>query len=262
MFSGLRNAIGDLFMLDLDSGKIENLTNDAFADYGPTFSPDGKYLVYMSRISGNEKLFRLDLDTKKKTQLTFGTHDDAQAKFVDDHTLVFPSTAVNPTVPIEPEVAKNGNVFNIWTLDMKTGELRQYTDCVGGNTTPIVLPDDHSPRVAFVTYFKGEYGVHTLERKDPLQTALVSDFGEPGQGPPVDFQPPLTHTMVQANKRTKKAVREDVPRRAAAGERRHHQRRRHLRRHADLVLGRARRQGDQLLRGVDFAVPGRSPGRT
>jgi hypothetical protein len=87
---------------------------------------------------------------------------------------------------------------------MKTGELRQYTDCVGGNTTPIVLPDDHSPRVAFVTYFKGEYGVHTLERKDPLQTALVSDFGEPGQGPPVDFQPPLTHTLVAANKRTKK----------------------------------------------------------
>jgi hypothetical protein len=205
VFSALRGAVGDLFILDLDSGKIDNLTNDAFADYGPTFSPDGSYLVYMSRISGNEKLIRLDLDTKKKTQLTFGTHDDAQAKFVDDHTLVFPSTAVNPTVPIEPEVAKNGNVFNIWTLDMKTGELRQYTDCVGGNTTPIVLPDDHAPRIAFVTYFKGEWGVHTLERKDPLQTALVSDFGEPGQGPPVDFQPPLTHTLVAANKRTKKA---------------------------------------------------------
>ena len=60
-------------------------------------------------------------------------------KFVDDHTLVFPSTAVNPTQPIEPEVAKNGNIFNIWTLDLKTGELRQYTDAVGGNVSPVVL---------------------------------------------------------------------------------------------------------------------------
>jgi hypothetical protein len=204
-FSALRNAVGDIFMIDLDTGKIENLTADAFADYGPTFSPDGKYLVYMARVSGNEKLFRLDLDTKKKTQLTFGTHDDAQANFVDDHTLVFPSTAVNPTVPIEPEVAKNGNVFNIWTLDTKTGELRQYTDTVGGNLSPIVLTDPKASRIAFVTYYKGEYGLHTLERKDPLQTALVTDFGEPGQGPPVDFQPPLTHTLVAANKRQKGA---------------------------------------------------------
>ncbi len=202
-FSALRGAIGDIFMLDLDTGKIENLTNDAFADYGPTFSPDGSYIVYMARVSGNEKLFRLDLDTKKKTQLTYGTHDDAQAKFVDDHTLVFPSTAVNPTLPIEPEVAKNGNIFNIWTLDMKTGELRQFTDAVGGNVNPIVLQGERTKSIAFVTYFKGEWGVHALDRKDPLQTALLSDFGEPGQGPPVDFQPPLTHTLVKENDRVK-----------------------------------------------------------
>jgi WD40-like Beta Propeller Repeat len=202
-FSALRGAIGDIFMLDLDTGKIENLTNDAFADYGPTFSPDGSYIVYMARVSGNEKLFRLDLDTKKKTQLTYGTHDDAQAKFVDDHTLVFPSTAVSPTLPIEPEVAKNGNIFNIWTLDLKTGELRQFTDAVGGNVNPIVLQGERTKSVAFVTYFKGEWGVHALDRKDPLQTALLSDFGEPGQGPPVDFQAPLTHTLVKENDRVK-----------------------------------------------------------
>jgi hypothetical protein len=202
IFSALSGAIGDLFRVDLDSGKIENLTNDAFADYGPTYSPDGKYVVYMARISGNEKLFRLDLDTKKKTQLTFGTHDDAQAKFVDDHTLVFASTAVNPTQPIEPEVAKNGNIFNIWTLDMKTGEMRQYTDAVAGNACPVVLTDEKGTHIAFVTYFKGEYGVHTLERKEPLQTALVSDFGEAGGGL-TDFQPPLTHTLVQENKKKK-----------------------------------------------------------
>jgi hypothetical protein len=202
IFSALSGAIGDLYRLDTDSGKIENLTNDAFADYGPTYSPDGKYVVYMARISGNEKLFRLDLDTKKKTQLTFGTHDDAQAKFVDDHTLVFASTAVNPTQPIEPEVARNGNIFNIWTLDMKTGELRQYTDAAAGNACPVVLTEEKGSRIAFITYFKGEYGLHTLERKEPLQTALVSDFGEAGGGL-TDFQAPLTHTLVQENKKKK-----------------------------------------------------------
>ena len=200
-FSALRNAVGDIYVLNLDTKELTNLTNDAFADYAPTFSPDGKFLVYMSRISGNEKLFRLDLDTKKKTQLTFGTHDDAVARFIDLDTIVFSSTATNPTEPVEPEVARNGNIYNIWTLNLKSGELRQYTDAVGGNVSPIVLSGDKTSRIAFVSYYKGEYSLNSLERKEPLQTASTSDFGAPGLV--TDFQAPLTHTVVAENKRKK-----------------------------------------------------------
>jgi hypothetical protein len=201
-FSGLRNAIGDIYLLDTQSGEITNLTNDAFADYAPTYSPDGKSIVYLGRISGNEKLFRLDLATKEKKQLTFGTHDEGGAKFIDEHTLVFPSTAVNPTQPIEPEVARNGNIYNIWTLDLRTGELRQYTDAASGNVSPVVLPAEKASRIAFVTYYKDEWGVHTLERKEPIQTAMASDFGEAGPAL-ADFQAPMTHTLVAENKKRK-----------------------------------------------------------
>jgi hypothetical protein len=104
-------------------------------------------------------------------------------------------------VPLEPEVAKNGNIYNIWTLDLKSGELRQYTDALGGNWSSIVLNEGKTNRIAFVSYYKGEYGIHTLERKEPLHTAASSDFGEPGQI--VDFQPPLAHTLVKENVRKK-----------------------------------------------------------
>jgi hypothetical protein len=74
-------------------------------------------LIYNARVSGNQKLFRLDLDTKKKTQITFGTVDETAAQFIDENTIVFASTSTNPAVPLAPEVAKNGNIYNIWTLD-------------------------------------------------------------------------------------------------------------------------------------------------
>ncbi|HTK28522.1 MAG TPA: hypothetical protein VL309_03170 [Vicinamibacterales bacterium] len=201
-FSALQNGIGDVWTIDLDTKKLTNITNDSFADSGPTYAPDGKYLVYTSRISGNEKLFRIDLDTKKRTQLTFGTQDETPAQFIDDHTLVFSSTATDPAVPLEPEVAKNGNILNVWTLDMTTGELRQYTDALGGNWSPVVLNDGKSTnRLAFIAYYKGSYSIRTLERKEPLHTASVSDFGAPG--PVIDFQAPLQHTLVKENVRKK-----------------------------------------------------------
>ena len=109
---------------------------------------------------------------------------------------------MNPTQPIEPEVARNGNIFNIWTLSLVTGELRQYTDAASGNVSPVLLPDEKVSRIAFVTYYKDEWGVHTLERKEPIQTAMASDFGEAG-GAMVDFQPPMTHTLVKENQKQK-----------------------------------------------------------
>ncbi len=202
-FAALRGAVGDIYTVDLATQAITNVTDDNFADAGPTFSPDGKYLIYVARVSGNEKLFRLDLDTKKKTQVTFGTNDETAAQFIDDHTLVFSSTATDPNVPLEPEVARNGNIYNIWTLDMRNGELRQYTDAVGGNWSAVVLNESQNNRIAFVSYYKGDYTLHTLERKEPLHTASITDFGAPG--PIIDFQAPLQHTLVASNMRKKKA---------------------------------------------------------
>jgi hypothetical protein len=200
-FNGLRNAVGDIFALNLDTKAVTNLTEDPFGDRAPSYSPDGKFIVYTARVSGNDKLFRLDLDTKKKTQITFGTQDETGVQFIDEHTIVFGSTGTDPGVPLEPEVARNGNILNIWTLDLTTGELRQYTDAVGGNWSPIVLNEGKTNRIAFVSYFKNEYSIRTLERKEPLHTASTADFG--GPGPIIDFQAPLQHTLVAENDRKK-----------------------------------------------------------
>ena len=202
-FSALKGGTGDIFTVDLQTQEIVNLTTDDFFDYAPTYAPDGKSLIYSARVSGNQKLFRLDLDTKKKTQITFGTHDEASAFFVDDHTIVFSSTATDPATPIDPEVARNGNIFNIWTLDLNTGELQQFTDALGGNMSPVVLHEGKTNRIAFVSYYKGDQSIRILERTEPLHTVASSDFGAPG--PIIDFQPPMTHSLVASNQRRKGA---------------------------------------------------------
>src|SRR5688500_15791962 len=202
-FSALSGAIGDIFIADIETGEVKNVTNDEFGDYAPTYSPDGKSIIYLARVSGNDKLFRLDLATGAKTQLTFGTHDEGAAQFIDADTLVFPSTAVDPNQPITPEVARNGNIYNVRTLRLKTNELKQYTDALGGNVSPVVLRDEgKAQRIAFITYYKGEYGIHTVPaQKEALHTVASADFGAPG--PNIDFQAPISHTLVKSNQRVK-----------------------------------------------------------
>ena len=200
-FSALQDAIGDIYIADLVTGEITNVTSDALADYAPTFSPDGSFLVYLRRISGNNKLFRLDLDTGEKLQLTFGTHDETAAQFIDDDTIVFSSTAVDPLQPIDPDVARNGDIYNLWTLTLSTGALDQYTDTLTGNVSPVVLQTDDGHDIGFVSYFKGNYGIHTMSIEEPLYSAATSDFGAPG--PVIDFQAPLSHTLIASNSRKK-----------------------------------------------------------
>ena len=198
----MRNAEADIFTVNLETKEIMNLTKDKFANYAPTWAPDGKSLVYLVRVSGNEKIFRMNADGTNQTQLTFGTHDDGGPQFLDADTLVFPSTAVNPAEPIDPEVAKNGQIYNLWTLNLKNGELKQYTDALAGNLSAR-WSCTTAPRtkIAFVTYLKGDYGLHILERKEEITKVASADFGAPG--PIVDFQAPLSHTMVADNKKKK-----------------------------------------------------------
>jgi hypothetical protein len=197
VFSAIRGGVTDLFEVALDTGQIRNLTNDPIADYAPVYAPDGRVVVYAARIGGNDKLFRLDLASGEKTQLTFGTHDDTSPRFYDDHTLIFSSTALDPATPVLPEVARNANIPNVWSLDLTTSELRQWTDSAIGVVSPIVLSGEDQRRVGVLTYYKGENGVHVITLDRPVTTVASEDFGAPG--PVIPFQPPLTHTLLPDN---------------------------------------------------------------
>ena len=206
VFSALRGAVGDIFELDLETLEVVNLTQDDLADYSPLYAPDGQSVLFLTRVSGNNKLFTLDVTTGERTQLTFGTHDEAGGQFIDDRTVVFASTAVDSSQPIDTNVARDGEIFNIWTLDLENGALRQYTDTLTGNVNPIVVSpaeDQEDDRIAFITYYKGEYGLHTIVRDEALYLASTSDFG--GPGPVIDFQAPLSHALIPDNSRRKGA---------------------------------------------------------
>ena len=138
--------------MDLETGETKNLTMDSFADSNPHLAGrEGGGLH--RRISGHDKIYVLPLDEpSKKTQLTFGTYNDWPDLLADGSRIYYTST-------------EDDDIHNIRSLDLKTGVIRQYTDALGGTMTPAVLAGKGQERVAFISYFKGEYGCRRWRRR-------------------------------------------------------------------------------------------------
>ncbi len=188
LFSALKDGVSDIYLLDLTNGKTSNLTQDEFRDSDPQLSPDGKMVVYTRRVSGHENLCALYLDhPAQKTQLTLGTHDDLGPSFSSDGNLIYYASD------------EQDGIFNIRSLDLRTGVVRQYTDVLGANTAPAVLHAPDGERLAFISYHKAEYRLHSIDlkgtRKEVEQEQRVAQVEQ------VDFQPDVAHTVLPENKR-------------------------------------------------------------
>jgi Tol biopolymer transport system component/imidazolonepropionase-like amidohydrolase len=63
-------AVGDLWKADLKTGAVSMLTDDAFFDVSPNWSPDGKQIAFVSDRGGKGDIWTMELATGKMTQMT------------------------------------------------------------------------------------------------------------------------------------------------------------------------------------------------
>ena len=160
-FSGFIGDKDDIFIYDLASGEVRNLTNDHYFDASPTFSPDGKWIVYSSVTNGGyAKLFKINVaDPSERYQITTGPWNDSDAFFSPDGKRIFfasdKQTGRNIEVASEilekaenkakregdtpPADPTNFAAYNIYSLNLENGEMLQYTDVVGGCFTPVIF---------------------------------------------------------------------------------------------------------------------------
>ena len=191
LFAALNEGVADIYHVDLATGAVTNLTRDAFYDTDPQVSPDGTIVTYTRRISGHDKVYVFPLaNPTQKTQLTFGSYDDNAPVFSADGGTIFYSSS------------EDDDIYNLRSLDLKTGIIRQFTDVLGGNTAPEPLFNKGATRVGFISYFKGEFKLHSIEIADPVKE--VEQEVQVAADEPIDFQPDITHQVVAENKRRKK----------------------------------------------------------
>jgi Tol biopolymer transport system component len=181
-FEGNRKGVVDIFEVDLETKEIRNLTRDDFFDANPWYAEDGETLVYNRRIGAYWKIFTVDLaDSEKKAQLTFGRASDLQPALSRDGGTIYFSS----------DRGKHG-VFNIYSLDLSTAEVRQYTDVVGGCFAPVEMAQRGGDRnLVFSAIYEGTFRLYRMPLKEPERIIPAEQrLEEPIEAEP--FEPPLS----------------------------------------------------------------------
>ncbi|HSN68252.1 MAG TPA: hypothetical protein VLV48_03345, partial [Thermoanaerobaculia bacterium] len=216
----------DIFLYDVETDRVVNLTNDAFFDAAPVYSPDGKWIYYSSVVDGKANIFRLDpANPQQRFQLTRGNANDIDAypspdgkrlyfasdrvtlrsAFEEDVRQRAASAAVRLEKEAEPDQGEdqeegsaadpqNYTAFNIYSLDLETGKLLQFTDVVGGCFTPVAfIGEGGKERVVFASYYKQRWDLYVANVENPVaEVATVEIPTAPlGEGERTPFLPPV-----------------------------------------------------------------------
>lgn len=186
VFSGLSNGLSNLFIYDLVTDSLKNLTDDAFAELQPSWSPDGEKIV-----------FATDRFSTNLSNLNFGNYQLA---------LMDPKTGKIDKLPsfdnaknINPQWTPNGNgiyflsdrngITNLYKLDLINDQINQITNLYGGISgityiSPAISSARKSNKVVFSVYEKGNYNIYSID--STLEKTPLTEFPKyaPGMLPP------------------------------------------------------------------------------
>lgn len=221
-FHGFRGNQADIFLYDFEAETVRNLTDDPFFDASPVFTPDGKWLYYSSVHDGYSKIFRLNMASpSERFQVTTGNWNDVDATFSPDaKRLFYASDRLTPMTKVildeeeekleqEDEEERFGlpkpskfAAYNIYSLDLTSGEILQYTDVVGGSTTPqVVIGEDNEEKLIFASYYKGRNRLYITNTDEPLRVAETAAIESEPILERAEFVPPIEVEIDPENER-------------------------------------------------------------
>jgi hypothetical protein len=134
VFSGLSlSGYSDLYRLWLADGRLERLTSDRYEDRDPSFSPDGRRIVFSSDrtafgADGARNLFVLDIATGRIDYLTYGRWRDDSPRWAAGTGQVYFSSDRDGTQ-------------QIYAID-STGSGRRLTSTLNGAFDPEWIASD------------------------------------------------------------------------------------------------------------------------
>lgn len=190
-FTSYRKLTGGLYILNLDEGKISEISSQG-VNFSPSFSPDGKKLAFCSTQDGNAEIYVATSDGKNIKRLTFNNAIDTaptwsptsrEIAFTSDRggtpqiyimdaegsnirRVSFGGTyhdapAWSPTGDRIAYVSRVDQIFDLYVLNLRTNQIAKLTESNARNESPSWSPDGR--HIVFSSNLKGNIQIFAID---------------------------------------------------------------------------------------------------
>jgi hypothetical protein len=168
VFQGLAEGQGDLYMYNFDTKQVKQLTNDKYTDYQPSFSRDGKKIIFSSD--------RTTYDQSLSYQITFNLAElDLATGKVTDIKIFNGANNLNPQYSSDGSqiyfLSNHDGFRNMYRYTPATGGIEQMTNLFTG----ICGITEYAPALSISTNNDIVYSYYS-KQKYALYNAKASDF--------------------------------------------------------------------------------------
>jgi len=183
VFQGLAQGQGDLYLYSFDTKQVKQLTNDKYTDYQPSFSRDGKKVVFATDRMTYDKslsyeitfnLAELDLATGKITNIdVFNGANNLNPQYSSDGSQIY-------------FLSNHDGFRNMYRYTPATGAVEQMTNLftgVSGITeySPALTVSANND-IIYSYYSKQKYSLYNAKVSDFKPQPVVDMNGDIGAG--------------------------------------------------------------------------------
>jgi len=165
VFSGLKDGFSDIYLLNINSGNIERITDDIYTDRYPSMSSGGSIVFVSDRPDSNE-------EWNYGSNAVF-LYEGGDIVRLAKRTSYVASPFFNPDGGIF-FVADYDSVYNLYLYSHEEEEIVTRTDILTGIYYPSISKDGN--KIAFSYY--NDYGYDVCVVKEPLTKMVDSSVPE------------------------------------------------------------------------------------
>lgn len=160
-FAAARNGQWDIYSVAPDGANLRQLTNDAFEDTDPAYSPDGTKIAFASRRNNNWDVYIIDLLSGQESRLTDSPHYDGAPTW-------------HPTGSLLAYESYQAGNLDIWQMPIDGSEppVNLTADSAAGDFGPAYSPT--SPTIAFTSWRNESSDLYLLDAESGAVTRLTN----------------------------------------------------------------------------------------